>query len=82
MNFTFRPQWKEELVCSCQLGEFILEMPMGVPSVYIPTQAAWQDRAPMWARPYWSSVHVQLMDWCTNHGFPLHVDDSANIFSK
>lgn len=82
MDFTFQPRWKEELVCSCTLGEFVLEMPMGVPSVYIPTEPAWLDLAPTWARPYWSSVYVQLATWCASHGFPLHVDSSASIFVK
>ncbi|EEA00729.1 hypothetical protein BH160DRAFT_3974 [Burkholderia sp. H160] len=55
---------------------------MGVPSVYIPTEPAWLDLAPTWARPYWSSVYVQLATWCASHGFPLHVDSSASIFVK
>jgi len=80
LDFTFQPRWKEELVCSCTLGEFVLEMPMGVPSVYIPTESAWQNLAPTWARPYWNLVYVQLVAWCANHGFPLHVDSSASIF--
>lgn len=41
MNFTFQTRWKEELVCSCPLGKVVLEMPMGVASVYILTELAW-----------------------------------------
>ena len=55
---------------------------MGVPSVYIPTEPAWQNLAPTWARPYWNSVYVQLAAWCASHGFPLHVDGSASVFVK
>lgn len=29
VKFEFRPQWKEELVCSCALGSVTLDMPMG-----------------------------------------------------
>lgn len=32
--FTFQPRWKEELLCSCSEGSFVLEMPMGIASEY------------------------------------------------
>ena len=35
--FEFQPRWREEIVCSCSLGAFILEMTMGVTTVYLPT---------------------------------------------
>lgn len=81
MDFTFLPRWKEELVCSSSLGEVILEMPMGVPSIYLPTKAGWQDSAPEWARPHWESIHLQLKAWCALHDFPLVVDDTASVFT-
>jgi hypothetical protein len=80
MDFTFQPRWKEELVCICPLGKLVLEMPMGVPSVYIPSEQAWQNAAPAWALPYWQALHLQLVKWCADHGFPLHVDKSASVF--
>lgn len=80
MDFTFLPRWKEELVCSSSLGEVILEMPMGVPSIYLPTEAVWQDSAPEWARPHWKSIHLQLKAWCALHDLPLFVDDTASVF--
>lgn len=80
MDFSFQSRWKEELVCICRLGKLVLEMPMGVPSVYIPSEQAWQDSAPAWAVPYWQALHLQLAKWCADQGIPLHVDKSASVF--
>lgn len=82
MNFSFHPRWKEELVCSSSLGTLVLEMPMGIPSVYLPTEATWQNVAPAWAQPYWSAIHAQLKAWCAQHGMPLHVDSTACVFAE
>ncbi|CAG9237494.1 hypothetical protein BCAR13_810002 [Paraburkholderia caribensis] len=82
MDWTFRTRWKEELVCSSSIGGLILEMPMGVPSIYLPTEAAWQASAPEWARPYWDSIHTQLKSWCALHSFPLVVDGTASVSSS
>lgn len=80
MDFTFEPRWKEELVCWCSLGALLLDMPMGVVSVYLPSAEAWQQRAPIWARPHWEELHVQLRNWCAASSFPLHVDGSAGVY--
>ena len=80
LTFSFSPRWKEEMVCSCSLGSFILEMPMGITSVYFPTEAAWQQRAPEWARPYWATIHEQLARWCARQKIPLYVKDDAAVY--
>jgi hypothetical protein len=80
MNFTFQPQWKEELVCTCPLGQFILEMPMGIPSVYLPSESAWQDHAPDWAKPYWKVLREQLAAWCAKCDYPLYENHAAQVF--
>jgi hypothetical protein len=82
MEFIFRTRWKEELICSNPLGDLILEMPMGIPAIYLPTKAAWQASAPEWARPYWDSLHTQLKSWCALHDFPLVVDSTASVFAE
>jgi hypothetical protein len=79
-RFTFLPRWKEELVCSSPLGSLVLEMPMGVESVYLPTEAAWRDRAPGWAREHWQEIHTQLQEWCTRNKIPLYVEDTAQVY--
>jgi hypothetical protein len=79
--FSFCPRWKEELVCSCPLGRFVLEMPMGITSVYLPTEESWQSVAPEWARPHWNELHGQLSAWCARQHYPLFVDRTARIYS-
>jgi len=74
MQFEFRPQWKEELVCSCVIGSFLLEMPMGVVSVCLPTKDRWQEIAPQWALELWDVLHPQLQEWCEQRKIPLYVD--------
>jgi hypothetical protein len=79
-EFTFTPRWKEELVCSCSLGRFVLEMPMGVTSVYLPPEERWQSIAPEWARHHWTALHGQLSSWCSSLGYPLRVDGTAQVY--
>ena len=80
LTFSFSPRWKEELVCSCALGSFLLEMPMGITSVYFPTESAWQQKAPEWARPYWTKINEQLARWCARQTIPLYVKDDAAVY--
>lgn len=77
MTFTFTPKWKEELVCSCPEGTFVIELTMGVPHVYFPTEASWLKSAPAWAKPRWKEVREQLEAWCVRSNLPLTVDDKA-----
>ena len=78
--FAFQPRWKEELVCSCPLGSFILEMPMGVVTVYLPTAGRWRGVAPAGAAAAWATVHRQLSHWCQSRQIPLLVDASAHVY--
>ena len=45
-TFTFQARWKEELVCTGPGGSFILELPMGVLSAYLPTEESWKEKTP------------------------------------
>jgi hypothetical protein len=74
VQFVFRPKWKEELVCSCALGTFVLDMPMGVISVYLPTEEHWKEVAPPWALELWSTLYQQLHAWCETQKIPLQLD--------
>jgi hypothetical protein len=71
-TFSFEPRWKEELVCSCLEGSFVLEMPMGVVSVLLPCEANWRAKAPEWAKPHWESLRTQLKLWCATNNTPLY----------
>jgi hypothetical protein len=78
--YTFKGKWKEELICSCELGEFGLEFPMGIPTVYLPTESQWQKIAPVWAQNDWQNLHLQLQTWCKDGGFALQIDETAIVF--
>lgn len=78
--FAFQARWKEELVCSCSEGSFVLEMPMGIVSVYLPSQDQWLVKAPAWAKGYWAALHTHLSQWCAEHNFPLYIEDSAHVW--
>jgi hypothetical protein len=60
INYTFEPRWKEELVCTCQEGSFVLDYAMGTPTVYFPAESSWQKVPPEWALLHWSTLHEQL----------------------
>ena len=77
LKFTFSPRWKEELVCSSPAGSFVIEMTMGVISVYCPTERKWKDEAPAWAKNYWGVFKDQLEKWCTDSKIPLYIDEAA-----
>jgi len=78
-TFQFQPRWKEELACTCELGSFVLMMPMGVVSVDFPTEETWQLEAPNWAKPYWEVVQTQLSAWCESQNIPLHMGPFGHV---
>lgn len=76
----FQPRWKEELVCSCEFGSFVLDMPMGVVSVDFPNEEIWLQNAPQWAKPYWATIRDQLVAWCESNNIPLHVGPYGRVY--
>jgi len=80
--FKFQARWKEELICSSSHGSFILEMPMGIVSVYLPTESVWERVAPEWAKTFWETIHKQLSEWCVKEKIPLYIDESANVYAN
>jgi hypothetical protein len=79
-TFTFSPRWREELVCSAAAGSFVLELTMGQLAAYLPTEDAWQQRAPEWARLLWPVLHAELTAWCQQNNARLELDPGASIF--
>ncbi len=79
MPFEFRPRWKEELVCECADGQLIVEIAMGVPHVYFPSEARWDRDAPSWAKARYAEILADLTRWCAVQNLPLTVEDSAWI---
>ena len=80
--FEFHPRWKEELVCAGPGGAFVLELPMGVLSAYLPTEAVWREKAPGWAKELWFPLHEELAVWCEANGARFVVDPTASVFES
>lgn len=79
-TFYFQPRWKEELVVSGPGGSFVLELPMGVLSAYMPTEAAWKTKAPPWAVDLWPVLRFELDAWCQANKAKLFVDETAGVW--
>lgn len=80
--FEFKPRWKEELVCTGPGGTFVLELPMGVLSAYLPTEAVWREKAPVWARALWPALHDELAAWCEANDARFVVDPTAHVYEQ
>ena len=78
--FTFQPRWKEELVCTCASGCFVLELPMGILSAYLPTEEAWKRKAPEWARDLWPQLKTELEAWCGANNARFFIDETATVY--
>jgi hypothetical protein len=79
--FHFKSRWKEELVVVGPGGSFVLEHPMGVLSVYLPTEEVWPTVAPSWASHLWTVLRDELEVWCTERNIVLNIDPTAAVWS-
>lgn len=79
-TFKFQPRWKEELVCTGPGGSFVLELPMGILSAYLPTEDVWRSKAPAWARDLWSVLKEELEAWCVANKANFVIDETAGIY--
>lgn len=79
--FSFRPRWKEQLVVVGPGGAFVLELPMGILSAYLPPQQMWRSKAPAWAADLWPVLQRELEEWCKETGAILHIDETASVYS-
>jgi hypothetical protein len=78
-NFKFQQRWKEELVVTGDGGQFVLELPMGVLSVYFPTEAAWKAKSPEWAKNQYFELKQELEVWSLKNKAMFHVDETAGV---
>lgn len=74
---TFAPRWKEELVCTMDGRQFVIELTMGELHAYLPSKEVWARLAPDWARGQWARVHQDLTTWCQGQSIPLTVEERA-----
>lgn len=79
-TFTFQPRWKEELVVTGPGGSFILELPMGVLSAYLPTESAWERKSPSWAKNLWPDLKNELEAWCVANKAAFIIDEQAGVY--
>jgi len=63
-------------------GSFILELTMGMYSAYLPTQKAWEIRAPEWARDLWPPLKSELEDWCVKNKAEFRINETATVFAE
>jgi hypothetical protein len=56
---------------------FVVELTMGVLTVYFPTQTKWEALAPEWVRHQWQRVREDLAAWCEQQKMPLVIEDHA-----
>jgi hypothetical protein len=80
-TFQFQPRWKEELVVTGPGGKFTLELPMGIFSAYLPTEAVWVRKAPDWAKNLWPVLRDELEAWCQNNNAEFVIDESATVLT-
>lgn len=78
--FEFQPRWKEELVVTGPGGMFVLDLPMGVLSAYLPTEAEWKKRAPAWAADLWPELKQALELWCSRNEARFIIDEMAGVY--
>lgn len=78
--FHFQARWREELKVTCSSGSFILEFPMGVLTVLLPTEKFWSKKAPSWAANLWSVLQAELAAWCEMEKIELVICDDASVY--
>ncbi|WP_300066653.1 hypothetical protein [uncultured Ruegeria sp.] len=78
-TFQFKPRWKEELLVIGPGGSFVLDLPMGVLSAYLPTEENWQKNGPAWARELWPTLRNELEDWCKKNKAQFHLDPADYV---
>jgi len=61
-------------------GQFVLELPMGVLSAYLPSEKTWAKKSPDWAVDLYPQLRNELQAWCKMNKAELIIDDSAQVF--
>ncbi len=79
-EFIFQPRWKEELVVTGSGGSFILELPMGILSAYLPTEEVWLQKSPSWAKEMYPDLKSELETWCKENKAKFIVDATAGVY--
>ena len=78
-KFKFQSRWKEELIVVGKGGEFILEHPMGILSVYLPSENVWKNKSLEWAKNYYCELSKELEQWCIDNKVKFVIDETAGV---
>jgi len=68
------------MVVTASGGSFVLELPMGVLTAYLPTEEEWKRRGPEWAITFWPTLKAELEEWCLENDAQFVVDPSAGVY--
>lgn len=79
-QFGFHPEWKERMIVTGPGGSFVLDFPMGVPTIVLPSEARWAEVGPRWARGQWQELRDQLAAWCRANDVLLEIDPHAGVY--
>lgn len=60
-------------------GQFILELPMGILSAYLPTESAWKTKSPEWAKKHYPELKEELQQWCMENKAKFIIDETAGV---
>lgn len=60
-------------------GEFILELPMGILTAYLPTEDAWSKKSPGWAKHLYPDLKTELELWCEENKAQFVIDETARV---
>ena len=75
--YSFKPRWKEELVCETPHADFVIEITMGELHVYFPTQERWLSLVPECLHSEYNQIIQELENWCRKQNIPFTCDFQA-----
>ena len=80
--FQFSPRWGEFLVVQGPGGSFALDHPMGIPSVYLPTEEEYRQKAPSWAVDLWDVLRDELEQYCRKYDYRFRIERGATLYAQ
>ena len=79
-GIAINPRWKEELVATSDEGALVFEFTMGVHHVYFPSESAWLNSAPHWAKQKWKTYFKACDKWCEDNNIPITIVDDGSVY--
>ena len=76
----FTPKWKELMLCEYKNHNFVLDFPMGIPTLYLPISEQWNLIAPDWAKKIYSQLEIEAIKYCKNNKISFMQEKSHYFF--